>query len=70
MTSWDTFERYRQRGVDARRAGQWDSARVYLLEAARAMYGVEINGGIRIEQDYLVTEGGVESLVDFPLGLV
>ncbi|HZZ41876.1 MAG TPA: ATP-binding protein [Tepidisphaeraceae bacterium] len=37
MTSWDTFERYRQRGVDARRAGQWDSARVYLLEAARAM---------------------------------
>jgi transitional endoplasmic reticulum ATPase len=35
--SWDTFERYRQKGVDARRAGQWDSARIYLLEAARAM---------------------------------
>lgn len=35
--SWDTFERYRQRGLDARRAGQWDSARIYLLEAARAM---------------------------------
>ncbi|MDB5333246.1 MAG: hypothetical protein JWP03_4397 [Phycisphaerales bacterium] len=35
--SWDTFERYRQKGLDARRAGQWDSARVYLLEAARAM---------------------------------
>src|SRR5258706_354149 len=35
--SWDTFERYRQNGLDARRAGQWDSARVYLLEAARAM---------------------------------
>src|SRR5438105_8927601 len=35
--SWDTFERYRQRGLDAGRAGQWDSARIYLLEAARAM---------------------------------
>src|SRR5207247_6420068 len=35
--SWDTFERYRQKGIDARRAGQWDSARVYLLEAARAI---------------------------------
>jgi SpoVK/Ycf46/Vps4 family AAA+-type ATPase len=35
--SWDTFERYRQKGLDARRGGQWESARVYLLEAARAM---------------------------------
>ena len=35
--SWDTFERYRQKGLDARRAGQWDSARIYLLEAARAV---------------------------------
>jgi transitional endoplasmic reticulum ATPase len=35
--SWDTFERYRQKGLDARRAGQWDSARIYLLEAAREM---------------------------------
>src|SRR5687767_6661119 len=35
--TWDTFERYKQKGLDARRAGQWDSARVYLLEAARAM---------------------------------
>ena len=35
--SCDTFERYRQKGLDARRAGQWDSARIYLLEAARAM---------------------------------
>ena len=35
--SWETFERYRQKGLDARRAGQWDSARIYLLEAARAM---------------------------------
>src|SRR5215470_13596715 len=35
--SYDTFERYKQKGLDARRAGQWDSARIYLLEAARAM---------------------------------
>ena len=35
--SYDTFERYKQKGLDARRAGQWESARVYLLEAARAM---------------------------------
>jgi len=35
--SWDTFERYRQKGLDARRAMQWDPARLYLLEAARAM---------------------------------
>ena len=35
--SWATFERYRHRGLDARRAGKWDSARIYLLEAARAM---------------------------------
>jgi transitional endoplasmic reticulum ATPase len=35
--SYDTFERYRQKGLDARRAGQWDSARIYLLEAARSM---------------------------------
>src|SRR3954464_10256141 len=35
--TWDTFERCRQKGLAARRAGQWDSARIYLLEAARAM---------------------------------
>jgi SpoVK/Ycf46/Vps4 family AAA+-type ATPase len=35
--TWDTFDRYKQKGLDARRAGQWDSARIYLLEAARAM---------------------------------
>ena len=35
--TYDTFERYRTKGLDARRAGQWESARVYLLEAARAM---------------------------------
>src|ERR1700722_6747649 len=38
--SWDAFNRYKQKGLDARRAGQWDSARIYLLEAARAMMGL------------------------------
>jgi transitional endoplasmic reticulum ATPase len=35
--TWESFERFRQKGLDARRAGQWDAARLYLLEAARAM---------------------------------
>jgi transitional endoplasmic reticulum ATPase len=33
----DMFERYRQKGIDARRAGQWEAGRRYLLEAARLM---------------------------------
>src|SRR5436309_2509958 len=45
--SRDTFERYKQKGLDARRAGQWDSAKIYLLEAARAMIELskEAQGG-------------------------
>jgi transitional endoplasmic reticulum ATPase len=43
--SWDTFERYRQKGLDARRAGQWDSARIYLLEAARSMLALSKEAG-------------------------
>lgn len=39
-TSFDTFERYRRKGLDARRAGQWEPARIYLLEAARVMAGL------------------------------
>ncbi len=35
--TWEQFERYKQKGLDARRAMQWDSARLYLLEAARTM---------------------------------
>ena len=35
--TWEQFERYRQKGLDARRAMQWDAARLYLLEAARSM---------------------------------
>ena len=35
--TWDNFERFKTRGLDARRAGQFDAARVYFLEAARVM---------------------------------
>jgi transitional endoplasmic reticulum ATPase len=35
--TWEQFERFRQKGLDARRAMQWDAARTYLLEAARMM---------------------------------
>lgn len=35
--TYDTFERYRSKGLAARQAGEWESARLYLLEAARAM---------------------------------
>jgi transitional endoplasmic reticulum ATPase len=49
--TWDTFERYRQKGLDARRAGQWDSARIYLLEAARAMLEISKQpGGEELQQ--------------------
>src|SRR2546421_2215106 len=50
--TWEQFERFRQKGLDARRAMQWDSARLYLLEAARTMtqlakdaQGDELRGG-------------------------
>jgi transitional endoplasmic reticulum ATPase len=33
----ETFERYRQRGIDAHKAGQFASAKIYFLEAARAI---------------------------------
>lgn len=35
--TYDTFERYRTKGLESRKRGEWESARVYLLEAARAM---------------------------------
>ncbi|MEM1010866.1 MAG: ATP-binding protein [Planctomycetota bacterium] len=34
-STFDTFERYKQQGLDARRRGQWPAARSYLLNAAR-----------------------------------
>jgi transitional endoplasmic reticulum ATPase len=59
--TWETFERYQQKGLDARRAGQWDSARIYLLEAARAMLalskeaqGEELRDGRRATAEKLL----------------
>lgn len=37
LTGFDNFDRYRQKGLDARRAGQWEPARIYFLEAARSV---------------------------------
>ncbi|MFT3786049.1 MAG: ATP-binding protein [Tepidisphaeraceae bacterium] len=43
----DIFERYKERGLAVRKAGQWDSARVYLLEAARTM--IELSKAAKTE---------------------
>ncbi len=50
---------------------RWDDT---LLEgevftAEPGLYGAELAGGIRIENNYLVTAGGVESLFDYPMEL-
>jgi transitional endoplasmic reticulum ATPase len=45
QTTWESFERYRQKGLDARRAGQNESAKVYLLEAARVMVQLSKEAG-------------------------
>lgn len=44
--TWDSFERYRTKGLDARRAGQWDSAQIYLQQAATAIYHLSRQTGI------------------------
>lgn len=50
----------------------WDDVLIEgeVFTAEPGMYGVEINGGIRIEQNYLVTKNGVESLVKYPIEMV
>ena len=34
-----------------------------------AIYADDLNAGVRLENNYLVTENGVELLSDFPFGL-
>ncbi|QOV90357.1 M24 family metallopeptidase [Humisphaera borealis] len=50
---------------------EWDdvleTGDVFTIEPG--LYGPEINGGIRLENQYLVTETGVENLTPFPLAL-
>ena len=36
-STWQNFDRYKRQGLDARRRGDWASARTYLLNAARLM---------------------------------
>lgn len=48
-TTWDSFERYRTKGLDARRAGQWDSAQIYLQQAAAAIHELSRQAGISDE---------------------
>ncbi len=47
--SWDLFERNKQKGMDARRAGQWEIAQQYLTEAARMMLQLSRQAGISDE---------------------
>jgi Xaa-Pro aminopeptidase len=50
---------------------KWDDALIEgeIFTAEPGLYGPEINGGIRIENQYLVTSTGVENLVNFPTEL-
>jgi transitional endoplasmic reticulum ATPase len=47
--TYDSFERYRQKGLDARRAGQWDAAQVYLHQAAASLLDLSRTPGISDE---------------------
>jgi Xaa-Pro aminopeptidase len=51
---------------------KWDDVLIEgeIFTAEPGLYGPEINGGIRIENQYLVTPTGVENLVNFPLELI
>jgi Xaa-Pro dipeptidase len=51
---------------------KWDDVLIEgeIFTAEPGVYGKEINGGIRIENQYLVTATGVKNLIDFPLELV
>lgn len=49
----------------------WDDTLIEgeVFTAEPGLYGPELHGGIRIEQNYLVTAHGVESLLQFPIEL-
>ena len=51
---------------------EWDDTLMEgeVFTAEPGLYGDELAGGIRLENQYLVTPAGLESLTDFPLGLV
>ncbi len=60
--NWDHFERFKQKGLDARAAGQWDAARVYLLEAARVM--VSLSKQAKTEALAQARRSSAEKLLD------
>ncbi|MCW8133819.1 MAG: aminopeptidase P family protein [Planctomycetota bacterium] len=45
----------------------FEAGDVFTMEPG--LYSKELNAGIRLEQDYLLTERGLERLTEFPLGL-
>jgi Xaa-Pro aminopeptidase len=51
---------------------EWDDTLMEgeVFTAEPGLYGEELRGGIRIENQYLVTRGGVVRLTDFPSGLI
>jgi Xaa-Pro aminopeptidase len=51
---------------------RWDDTLIEgeVFTAEPGLYGKEINGGLRIENDYLVTKDGVVNLLQFSTGLV
>ena len=50
---------------------KWDDQLIEgeVFTAEPGLYGPELAGGIRIENQYLVTSGGVENLAPFPIAL-
>jgi len=51
---------------------EWDDTLMEgeVFTAEPGLYGDDLRGGIRIENQYLVTKGGVIRLTDFPSGLI
>jgi Xaa-Pro dipeptidase len=49
----------------------WDDVLIEgeIFTCEPGLYGPELNGGIRIENQYRVVAGGVESLIEYPKGL-
>ncbi len=41
-----------------------------IFTAEPGLYGPQLNGGIRLENQYLVTKDGVENLLNIPLELI
>ena len=51
---------------------RWDDVLMEgeVFTAEPGLYAPELKGGIRLENDYVVTKNGVQSLIDFPLQMI